>query len=181
MQLALKKDALLVELYDSRTVAAQLNIPYRTLMYWVETGLISPHTYSGRRRTPVRFSDKDVKEIGRLAQLRRYLRGQTLRDVLNTLREMGHNPLSQGDFLVLQNRKGQRNVIKIMHNNEAIQLLHAQPDSQQLRLIPLTGDEVQEAITAGRQEVLFSTRDSEEPRPPEAQAGEDEAEAEQAE
>jgi hypothetical protein len=71
---------------------------------------------------------------------------------------MGHNPLSQGDFLVLENRKGQRNVIKIMQNNEAIQLLHAQSDYQ-LRLIPLTGDEVQEAISAGRQEVLFSTRD----------------------
>ncbi|GIX49681.1 MAG: hypothetical protein KatS3mg131_3892 [Candidatus Tectimicrobiota bacterium] len=151
-----------MELYDSRTVAAQLGIPYRTLMYWVETGLVRPHTYSGRRRTPVLFSAKDVKEIGRLAQLRKYLRGQALRDVLNTLRAMGHNPLSQGDFLVLESRQGRRNVIKIMQNNEAIQLLHAQPD-RQLRLIPLTGDEVQEAISAGRQEVLFSTRESEPP------------------
>lgn len=149
-----------MELYDSRTVAAQLDIPYRTLMYWVETGLVRPHTYSGRRRTPVLFSDKDVKEVGRLAQLRRYLRGQSLRDVLNTLRAMGHNPLSQGDFLVIENHKGQRNVIKIMQNNEAIQLLHTQPE-RQLRLIPLTGDEVQEAISAGRQELLFSTRDGE--------------------
>jgi DNA-binding transcriptional MerR regulator len=156
MQVALSEEGF-VELYDSHTVAAQLGIPYRTLMYWVETGLVRPHTYTGRRRTPVLFSDKDVKEIGRLAQLRRYLRGQSLRDVLNTLRAMGHNPLSQGDFLVLENRKGQRNVIKIMQNNEAIQLLHAQSD-RQLRLIPLTGDEVQEAILAGHQEVLFSTR-----------------------
>lgn len=146
-----------MELYDSRTVAAQLGIPYRTLMYWVETGLVHPHTYTGRRRTPVQFSDKDVKEIARLAQLRRYLRGQSLRDVLNRLRAMGHNPLSQGDFLVVENRKGRRNVIKIMQNNEAIQLLHTQPD-RQLRLIPLTGDEVQEAISAGHQELLFSTR-----------------------
>jgi DNA-binding transcriptional MerR regulator len=160
MQVALNEDASPVELYNSHTVAAQLGIPYRTLMYWVETGLIRPHTYSGRRRTPVMFSDKDVKEIGRLAQLRRYLRGQSLRDVLNRLREMGHNPLSQGDFLVLENRHGRRNVIKIMHNNEAIQLLHTQPDTQ-LRLIPLSGDEVQEAISAGRQELLFSTRDGE--------------------
>jgi DNA-binding transcriptional MerR regulator len=175
MQVALNKDALLVELYGSHTVAAQLDIPYRTLMYWVETGLIRPHTYSGRRRTPVKFSDKDVKEVGRLAQLRRYLRGQQLRDVLNTLREMGHNPLSQGDFLVLENRKGQRNVIKIMLNNEAIQLLREKPD-RQLRLIPLTGDEVQEAISAGRQELLFSTRESEVPRPPESRIGEGEGE-----
>jgi DNA-binding transcriptional MerR regulator len=159
MQVALKEDYC-VEFYDSRTVAAQLGIPYRTLMYWVETGLIRPQAYSGRRRTPVLFSAKDVKEIGRLAQLRKYLRGQSLRDVLNTLRAMGHNPLSQGDFLVLENRQGRRNVIKIMQNNEAIQLLHAQPD-RQLRLIPLTGDEVQEAISAGHQEVLFSTRDTE--------------------
>lgn len=169
-----------VELYDSRTVAAQLGIPYRTLMYWVETGLIRPHTYSGRRRTPVLFSDKDVKEIGRLAQLRRYLRGQLLRDVLNRLRAMGHNPLSQGDFLVLENREGRRNVIKIMQNNEAIQLLNAQPDTQQLRLIPLTGDEVQEAISAGRQEVLFSTRDNEPPLPrstPDGEEGETEQES----
>jgi hypothetical protein len=129
-------------------------------MYWVETGLIRPHAYSGRRRTPVLFSARDIKEIGRLMQLRKYLRGQSLRDVLNTLRAMGHNPLSQGDFLVLENRKGQRNVIKIMQNNEAIQLLHNQLD-RQLLLIPLTGDEVQEAISAGRQELLFSTRDTE--------------------
>lgn len=147
-----------MDIYNSRTVAAQLGIPYRTLMYWVETGLIHPHAYSGRRRTPVLFSAKDVKEIGRLVQLRKYLRGQSLRDVLNTLRAMGHNPLSQGDFLVLENRKGQRNVIKIMQNNEAIQLLHTQPPDRQLRLIPLTGDEVQEAISAGHQELLFSTR-----------------------
>jgi DNA-binding transcriptional MerR regulator len=159
MQVALTEEAP-VEFYDSRTVAGQLGIPYRTLMYWVETGLVHPHAYSGRRRTPVLFSDKDVKEIGRLVQLRKYLRGQSLRDVLNTLRAMGHNPLSQGDFLVLENRKGQRNVIKIMQNNEAIQLLHAQPDHQ-LRLIPLTGDEVQEAISAGHQELLFSTRNTE--------------------
>jgi DNA-binding transcriptional MerR regulator len=159
MQLALNEEVF-VELYDSQTVASQLGIPYRTLMYWVETGLVNPHTHTGRRRTPVLFSEKDVKEVGRLAQLRRYLRGQSLRDVLNTLRAMGHNPLSQGDFLVLENRKGQRNVIKIMHNNEAIQLLHAQSD-RQLRLIPLTGDEVQEAISAGHQELLFSTRASE--------------------
>ena len=166
MQVALTEE-MGVELYNSHTVAAQLGVPYRTLMYWVETGLVRPHTYTGRRRTPVRFSDKDVKEIGRLAQLRRYLRGQSLRDVLNTLRDMGHNPLSQGDFLVVENRKGQRNVIKIMQNNEAIQLLHTQSD-RQLRLIPLTGDEVQEAISAGHQELLFSTRAG---QPPPAREG----------
>lgn len=168
MQVALKEGSH-VEFYDSRTVAAQFGVPYRTLMYWVETGLIRPQTYSGRRRTPVLFSAKDVKEIGRLVQLRKYLRGQSLRDVLNTLRAMGHNPLSQGDFLVLENSKGQRNVIKIMHNNEAIQLLHTQSE-RQLRLIPLTGDEVQEAISAGHQELLFSTRDSEPPQEAEAEA-----------
>ncbi|MGQ4808814.1 hypothetical protein NKDENANG_02203 [Candidatus Entotheonellaceae bacterium PAL068K] len=161
MQFALT-GANIVKLYDSRTVAAQLGIAYRTLMYWVETGLVRPNSYSGRRRTPVLFSDKDVKEIGRLAQLRRYLRGQALRDVMNTLRAMGHHPLSQGDFLVIENRKGQRNIIKIMQNNEAIQLLHAQSD-RQLRLIPLTGDEVQEAITSGHQDLLFNTRDTEPP------------------
>ena len=145
-----------MEYYDSRTVASQIGIPYRTLMYWVETGLIQPYEYSGRRRTPVRFSVDDVREIGRLAQLRKYLRGQSLRDVLNRLRDMGSKPLSQGDFLVLENRKGQRNVIKIMQNNEAIQLMNNQPDGQ-MQLIPLTGEEVQDSILAGRQELLFST------------------------
>ncbi|MDE0204722.1 MAG: MerR family transcriptional regulator [Candidatus Tectomicrobia bacterium] len=149
-----------MEYYDSRTVASQLGIPYRTLMYWVETGLIEPHEYSGRRRTPVRFSDDDVREVGRLAQLRKHLRGQSLRDVLNKLRAMGPRPLSQGDYLLLENRKGQRNLIRIMQNNEAVQFLNAQPDSQ-MQLIPLTGDEVQDSILAGRQEVLFSTLETE--------------------
>ena len=153
-----------MEYYDSRTVASQLGIPYRTLMYWVETGLIEPHEYSGRRRTPVRFSDDDVREVGRLAQLRKHLRGQSLRDVLNKLRAMGSKPLSQGDYLLLENRKGQRNVIRIMQNNEAVQLLNAQLDSQ-MQLIPLTGDEVQDSILAGRQEVLFSTLESEAAQP----------------
>ena len=149
-----------MEYYDSRTVASQLGIPYRTLMYWVETGLIEPYEYSGRRRTPVRFSDDDVREVGRLAELRKHLSGQSLRDVLNRLRAMGSKPLSQGDYLLVENRKGQRNVIRIMQNNEAVQLLNAQPDSQ-MHLIPLTGDEVQDSILAGRQEVLFSTLESE--------------------
>ncbi len=154
------KGPVFLELYDSHTVATQLGIPYRTLMYWVESGLVRPHTYTGRRRTPVLFSDQDVKEIGRLVQLRRHLRGQSFRDALKRLRAMGHNPLSQGDFLVLENRKGKRTVIKIMQNNEAIELLNNQPESQ-LRLIPLTGDEVQQAISSGHQELLFSTQESE--------------------
>ena len=149
-----------MEYYDSRTVASQLGVPYRTLMYWVETGLIQPDDYSGRRRTPVRFSDDDVREIGRLAGLRKHLRGQSLRDVLNRLRTMGSNPLSQGDVLVLENRKGQRNVIRILPNNEARQLMSNQPDDQ-LQLIALTGDEVQESIRVGRQQVLFSTLENE--------------------
>ena len=149
-----------MEYFDSRTVASQLGIPYRTLMYWVETGLIRPYEYSGRRRTPVRFSVDDVREVGRLAELRKHLRGQSLRDVLNRLRAMGSNPLSQGDFLVLENRKGRRNVVRIMQNNEAVQLMNTQPDGQ-MQLIPLTGDEVQDSILAGRQEVLFSTLETE--------------------
>jgi hypothetical protein len=133
--------------YDSRTVAAHFGINHRILMNWVKTGLVHPHDHydhTGSRKA-VLFSAEDVKEIARLIQVRKYLRGQSLRDVLNTLRVMGHNPLSQGDFLVLENQKGRRNVIKIMQNNEAIQLLHAQPD-RQLRLIPLTGDDIKEAI-----------------------------------
>jgi len=65
-----------MELHDARTVAAQLDIPYRTLMHWVDLGLVQPHIDSGsskRRRTSVLLSDEDVVEIGRLAQLRRYL------------------------------------------------------------------------------------------------------------
>ena len=134
-----------MELYDARTVAAQFSIPYCTIISWIETGLVQSHVDSGsskKRRTPVLLSNEDVEEIRRLAQLRRYLRGQSLRDVFNTLREMGPNPLSQGDFFVLENRKGQRNTIRILQNNEAIQLLHSQPD-RQLRLIPLTGEAFQ--------------------------------------
>jgi DNA-binding transcriptional MerR regulator len=152
-----------MELYDARTVAAHLGIPYRTLMRWVENGLVRPHIDSKSskgRRTSVLFSGEDVVEIGRLAQLRRYLRGQSLRDVLNTLREMGKNPLSQGDFLVIENRKGKRNDIKILKNEEALLLLHAQHE-RQLRLIPLTGDEVQESIDLGQSELLFSNRSQE--------------------
>ena len=79
-----------------------------------------------------------MKEIGRLKLLRRYLKGHQLRDVLNRLREMGRHPLSQGDFLVLENCKGRRNVIRIMPYHEAMDLLHSQHD-RDLSLIPLRG------------------------------------------
>lgn len=144
-------------LIDSYGVSRLAGIPRRTLLSWVETGLLRPAVYTGRRRTPVGFSQKDVKEAIRLARLREYLPVQLLRKVINRLRSMGHNPLSTGEFLVIQPARGRRELLKICDVKEARQLLRLSgPEERgQLVLIPLSVDEVAAGVRAGEQLLLL--------------------------
>lgn len=144
------------KLYVGRRVAQQIGVPYRTLMYWVETGLLHPEGYSGRKRTPVRFSEKDLAEAGRLVALRRYLSGQNLRDALGHLRSLGHNPLSTGKFVVIEQRDGTRAFFKVIRSGEeAISLGRRQPRSQRL-LFQRTERELLAAVRAGRCRILYT-------------------------
>ncbi|MFQ5840067.1 MAG: MerR family transcriptional regulator [Candidatus Methylomirabilales bacterium] len=138
-------------------VAQLVGVPYRTLMYWVATGLVVPAGLSqsgGRRR--VRFRSKEVREIQLLVELRRHLSGPQLRRALNYLRRMGHNPLSTGRFMVVQLYSGRKEFIKVVGDREAIRLLRQEP-ADQGPLIPYTEAELEAGLKTGKIRVLFSS------------------------
>ncbi len=143
--------------YGAREVARMLGIPYRTLMHWVATGLVAPEAVGevgGRRR--VRFGSKDLHEVRLIAELRRHLSGPQLRDALNYLRRLGHNPLSTGRFMVVELYSGRKEFIKVVGSQEAIRLLRQEPLSQR-PLIPYTEEEIEAGLKTGKIRVLFSS------------------------
>jgi len=123
-----------MELYASQQVAERAGVPYRTLMRWVEQGLIRPAIYAGRGQKTL-FSKKDFREIAILARLRGFFSMQQLRKALKALRKLGHNPLSSGDFAVVRDVRGERILVKICDEDEVIELLRKEPG--QLRLLPI--------------------------------------------
>ena len=123
-----------MEFYASQQVAERAGVPYRTLMRWVEQGLIRPAIYGGRGQKTL-FSKKDFREVAILARLRGFFSLQQLRQALDDLRAMGHNPLSSGDFAVVRDVRGERTLVKICGEEEVIELLREEPG--QLRLFPI--------------------------------------------
>jgi len=123
-----------MELYTSRQVAERAGVPYRTLMRWVEQGLIRPAVYGGRGQKTL-FSKKDFREVAILARLRGFFSLQQLRQALEYLRSLGHNPLSKGDFLVVRDVRGERLLLKLCDKGEVIKVLEENPG--QLRLFPI--------------------------------------------
>ncbi len=108
------------------TVAAQIGIPYRTLMGWMEAGFLSPeNARQGHRRETV-WHAKDVREATVLAACRRAgFSLQKMRRAIEYLRSLGHNPLSSGQFVVVGTGTGEPSeLIKICDSGEALALIH---------------------------------------------------------
>ncbi len=141
----------------AREVARLVGIPYRTLMHWVATGLVAPETLvrSGGRAL-VRFGPEDVREVQLIAELRRHLSGPHLRETLNYLRRLGHNPLCTGRFMVVELYSGRKEFIKLVGSREAIRLLRQVPAGQR-SLIPYTEAELEAGLKTGKIKVLFSS------------------------
>lgn len=141
--------------WGAREVARRIGIPYRTLMHWVATGLVAPAVpveRTGRRR--VRFRPADLREVQLIAELRRHLSGPQLREALNYLRRLGHNPLSTGRFMVVELFSGRKEFIKVVGSREAIRLLRQEPAGQRA-LIPYTEAELEAGLKTGKIKVLF--------------------------
>lgn len=124
-------------------------------MHWVSTGLVAPVALvqtRGRRR--VRFRPEDIREVRLIAELRRHLSGPQLRNALNYLRRLGHNPLSTGRFMVVELYSGRKEFIKVVGNREAIRLIQ-QDAAGQRALIPYTEAELEAGLKTGKIRVLF--------------------------
>ncbi len=112
--------------YPAKQVATMISVPYRTLMFWVEEGLLHPSwNTNSQKRSKVRFTPKDVREASILAGLRaNRLSLQQLRNSLSYLRSVGHNPLSTGDFLIIRGRDGKpADLLKFCSSGEVMDLM----------------------------------------------------------
>lgn len=111
--------------YTSDVVADAVGIPYRTLMRWVEEGLVVPAIHPKKHRIPVQWSEKNLREVGILGQLRKCkLSLQQIRGIMDYLRELGDNPFSSGEFILLLGADGlPEELVKIRNGVEAIALM----------------------------------------------------------
>jgi len=111
---------------SSQEAAAALGINYRTLMRWVETGLLEPDCENGpaRAKPARRWTQKHLREAGVLIRLHAAnVPFPTIRAAMDYLRGLGQNPFSTGQFLVLGNPKKPGSVIKICDSGEVLDLV----------------------------------------------------------
>ena len=87
---------------NARQLANQVGVSYTTLLYWVNNNLIHPVHRTGKRRTPMIFDRRGLREAKIITKLRRKATLQTLSKVAETLEEWGDNPFSIEDFLVIR-------------------------------------------------------------------------------
>ncbi len=105
----------------SEQAAEKLSVPYRSLMHWVENGLVSPFTAGPRRRAPRLWAEKHLREARVIRKLRdEGVSMHAVRKAMDVLRELGHNPFSTGRFLALS--RGAE-VVKVCDSGEAISCL----------------------------------------------------------
>src|SRR5262249_51774759 len=86
----------------SDEVAQMLRVPYRSLMRWVEEGLVQPFRVGKRVRAPRLWNEKHIREARVIRTLRNEgVSMQAVKAAMDHLRSWGHNPFSTGTFLAL--------------------------------------------------------------------------------
>lgn len=111
--------------YTGYQVAELVGVPYRSLMRWVEAGLLNPEGARRGHRNPATWHDKDLHEASVLAACR--LIGfsmQKMRKVMTYLKSVGQNPLSSGEFVCLYTGDGEpAELIKFCESGEVLALV----------------------------------------------------------
>ncbi len=111
--------------YTASEVASKVGVPYRTLMNWLEHGLLNPARARSGHGVQTEWRAKDVREASVLNSLRRA--GFSLQNIKKAhayLRSIGHNPMSSGQFIVIRTGKGEpKDIVKICDEGEAMALL----------------------------------------------------------
>lgn len=125
--------------YRADEVADLVCVPYRTLMRWVQGGVLNPEGARRGHRNETAWRPKDLREASVLVALRRAgFSMQKMRRALDYLRSIGHNPMSTGDFIAVRlgNSEHPSELIKICSTGEALALLQ-QPGQLVLPLLPM--------------------------------------------
>jgi len=125
--------------YKTPEVAEMIGIPHRTLLRWIESGVVRIHKPPSSRGDRALFSEKDLRELKVLASLREKVSLQKLRRIRAYLRSLGFNPFSGGKFLVVGEGKRVKDVIMICDKEKAFSLLDT--PGQLYLIVPLEEEE----------------------------------------
>ena len=106
--------------YSAYETAEATGVPYRTLMWWVEEGVIRPYRCPRRGEVQAAFSNEDIQEIKIISRLREFIPLQKLREIRRCLKGTSRNPFCGGEFLVVSG-----DVVKVCSKIEAINTLES--------------------------------------------------------
>ena len=122
--------------YTSQAAADLVGVPYRTLMNWVARGLLAPEGAGLGRSGKMLWREKDITEARNLSQFRRRRLPPigAVNEILAFLRELGHNPLSRGQFTITRDDQGKLQEIVKLLDGLAISLMPETRGQLELRL-----------------------------------------------
>ena len=120
-----------------KELARREKVPYSTLAGWIERGLVEASHRTGKSGTPVVLSHKNLVELRNLIRLRKGgLSLQRARHLMEDMRALRYNPLSQGVFIALDPRKGR--VLRISGDRKTAREVMG-PNRGQYVLVELLG------------------------------------------
>jgi hypothetical protein len=106
---------------SGRQAAIRIGAPYRSMMRWVEEGVVEVEGHLGIRGERWHISPKALRELGVLSHLRRCgFSLQELRKVMDYLRSLGYNPFSSGTFLVVEGEE--KDLFRVLEHGETLSL-----------------------------------------------------------
>ena len=114
------------EVLTSQQAAVAAGVPFRSLMNWLEAGLLRPPGYRGKPREPVLWPPSVIREARTIAALRAAgLSMQRIRQAIGFLRGRGFNAFSSGKFLVVNVHDGTpEGLVRICEDgDEALELI----------------------------------------------------------
>ena len=93
-------------------------LPYPTAARWVQQGLVVAEG-GGLQGHEFNIGEKQLRELRTLAALRQVLSLQALKKAAATLRAMGYNPFSSGQFAVVDGGE----LVRLVNEEEAVALI----------------------------------------------------------
>jgi hypothetical protein len=106
---------------NAKQLANQVDVPYTTLLSWVDRDLIHPVKRSGKPRTPIEFDRKALRETKIITKLREKVSFGTLDKVGKSLSEYGDKPFLREDFLVIR-ESNEESDVEIIHTLDQLEL-----------------------------------------------------------
>jgi len=108
---------------NMKQAAESVGVPYTTVANWVHAGLIRPKGYDVRRRVPVPWTEKEIRQLRNITALcHAGVSFQALRRAADTL-----SKFSSGTFVVTGDSKAKQNIIRVDTNKEIAKVLSRHP------------------------------------------------------